>query len=125
MNIVMAASEAFPFCKTGGLADVVGSLSQQLAGRKGNKVLLFLPHYRNIRRVSSLKVVPGVFLVPVGGRIEQVSLSYINWGNVLVFFVGNRKYFDRPDLYRTKMGDFLDNDERFILFSRAWRIGIK
>ena len=67
MNIVMAASEAFPFCKTGGLADVVGSLSQQLAGRKGNKVLLFLPHYRNIRRVSSLKVVPGVFLVPVGG----------------------------------------------------------
>ena len=125
MNIVMAASEAFPFCKTGGLADVVGSLSQQLAGRKGNKVLLFLPHYRNIRRVSSLKVVPGVFLVPVGGRIEQVSLSYINWGNVLVFFVGNRKYFDRPDLYRTKMGDFLDNDERFILFSRAVLEGCK
>lgn len=125
MNIVMAASEAFPFCKTGGLADVVGSLSQQLAGRKGNKVLLFLPHYRNIRRVSSLKVVPGVFLVPVGGRVEQVSLSYINWGNVLVFFVGNRKYFDRPDLYRTKMGDFLDNDERFILFSRAVLEGCK
>ncbi len=53
MNIVLAASEAFPFCKTGGLADVVGALSQQLAGRKGNKVLLFLPHYRNIRRGAS------------------------------------------------------------------------
>lgn len=125
MNIVMAASEAFPFCKTGGLADVVGALSQQLAGRKGNKVLLFLPHYRNIRRVSSLKVVPGVYLVPVGGRIEQVSLSYINWGNVLVFFVGNRKYFDRPDLYRTKAGEYTDNDERFILFSRAVLEGCK
>lgn len=125
MNIVMAASEAFPFCKTGGLADVVGALSQQLAGRKGNKVLLFLPHYRNIRRVSSLKVVPGVYLIPVGGRIEQVSLSYINWGNVLVFFVGNRKYFDRPELYRTKTGDYLDNDERFILFSRAVLEGCK
>lgn len=125
MNIVLAASEAFPFCKTGGLADVVGALSQQLAGRKGNKVLLFLPHYRNIRRVSSLKVVPGVYLIPVGGRIEQVSLSYINWGNVLVFFVGNRHYFDRPELYRTKMGDYLDNDERFILFSRAVLEGCK
>lgn len=125
MNIVMAASEAFPFCKTGGLADVVGALSQQLAGRKGNKVLLFLPHYRNIRRVSSLKVVPGVFLIPIGGRIEQVSLSYINWGKVLVFFVGNRKYFDRPDFYRTKTGDYLDNDERFILFSRAVLEGCK
>lgn len=121
----MAASEAFPFCKTGGLADVVGALSQQLAGRKGNKVLLFLPHYRNIRRVSSLKVVPGVYLIPVGGKIEQVSLSYINWGNVLVFFVGNRKYFDRPELYRTRSGEYADNDERFILFCRAVLEGCK
>lgn len=125
MNIVLAASEAFPFCKTGGLADVVGALSQQLASRKGNKVLLFLPHYRNIVRVSSLKVVPGTYLIPVGGKIEQVSLSYINWGNVLVFFVGNRKYFDRPELYRTKAGEYPDNDERFILFSRAVLEGCK
>lgn len=125
MNIVMAASEAFPFCKTGGLADVVGALAQQLAGRKGNKVLLFLPHYRNIRRVSSLKVVPGVYLVPVGDRIEQVSLSYINWGNVLVFFVGNRKYFDRAGLYGGKGSEYSDNDERYIFFSRAVLEGCK
>ncbi len=125
MNIVMAASEAFPFCKTGGLADVVGALSQQLAGKKTNTVLLFLPHYRNVRRVSSLKVVPGVYYIPVGGKIEQVTLSYINWGKVLVFFVGNRKYFDRPDLYRTRAGEYADNDERFILFSRAVLEGCK
>ena len=111
MNIVLAASEAFPFCKTGGLADVVGALCQQFAGYKGNKVLLFLPHYRNIVRVSSLKIVPGVYLIPIGDKIEQASLSYINWGNVLVFFINNRKYFDRPDLYRTKEGEFQDNDE--------------
>ncbi len=125
MDIVMAASEAFPFCKTGGLADVVGALSQQLAGRKGNKVVLFLPHYRNIHRLSSLKVVPGVYYIPVGGHIEQVSLSYVAWGKVVVFFVGNRHYFDRPDFYRTKNGDYADNDERFILFSRAVLEGCK
>lgn len=125
MNIVLAASEAVPFCKTGGLADVVGALSQQLAGHKGNKVLLFLPHYRHIRQVSSLKVVPGVYYIPVGGRIEQVSLSYVNWGKVLVFFVGNRKYFDRPEYYHTKTGEYKDNDERFILFSRAVLEGCK
>lgn len=119
MNIVMAASEAFPFCKTGGLADVVGSLSQQLAGRKGNKVLLFLPHYRNIRQVSSLKVVPGTFLIPIDGHIESVSLSYVNWGKVLVFFINHSKSFDRPDFYQNKLGEYPDNDERFILFSRA------
>lgn len=125
MNIVMAASEAFPFCKTGGLADVVGALSQQLGMRKGNKVILFLPQYRNLSRVSSLKVVPGVYLIPIGGRIEQVTLSYINWGTVIVFFIGNRKYFDRPDLYRTKAGEYPDNDERFILFCRAVLEGCK
>ena len=125
MNIVLAASEAVPFCKTGGLADVVGALSQQMAGRKGNKVLLFLPHYRNIRQVSSLKVVPGTYLIPIGGRIEQVSLSYVNWGKVLVFFVGNRKYFDRPEYYHTKTGEYRDNDERFIFFSRAVLEGCK
>ncbi len=125
MNIVLAASEAFPFCKTGGLADVVGALCQQFAGYKGNKVLLFLPHYRNIVRVSSLKIVPGVYLIPIGDKIEQASLSYINWGNVLVFFINNRKYFDRPDLYRTKEGEFQDNDERFIFFNRAVLEGCK
>jgi len=125
MNIVMAASEAFPFCKTGGLADVVGSLSQQLAGQKGNKIILFLPHYRNIRQVSSLKVVPGVYYIPIGGRIEQVSLSYVNWGKVLVFFVENRKYFDRPGFYDVRGKAYADNDERFILFSRAVLEGCK
>ena len=125
MNIVLTASEAFPFCKTGGLADVVGALCQQFAGRRGNKVLLFLPHYRNITRVSSLKIVPGVYLIPIGDKIEQASLSYVNWGNVLVFFVNNRHYFDRPALYHTKEGEYGDNDERFIFFNRAVLEGCK
>ncbi|ACC98771.1 Glycogen/starch synthase, ADP-glucose type [Elusimicrobium minutum Pei191] len=119
MNIVLAASEAFPFCKTGGLADVTGSLAKELSKHKGNRVILFLPHYRNINRVASLKVVPGTFLIPIGDRLETASLSYISWGNVLVFFINNTKYFDRPELYRTAAGDYFDNDERFIFFNRA------
>ena len=125
MNIVMAASEAFPFCKTGGLADVVGALCQQFAGRKKNKVVLFLPHYRNMTRVSTLKIVPGVYFIPVGDRVEQASLSYVQWGNVLVFFVNNRKYFDRSGFYHTAAGEYGDNDERFIFFSRAVLEGCK
>ncbi|MGB2579826.1 starch synthase [Elusimicrobium simillimum] len=119
MNIVLASSEAFPFCKTGGLADVVGSLAKELAKYKGNKVVLFLPHYKDINRVASLKVVPGTFLIPVGDRLESASLSYLNWGSVLVFFINNAKYFDRRGFYRNETGDFPDNDERFIFFSRA------
>lgn len=125
MNIVLAASEAFPFCKTGGLADVVGSLCQQFAGKKKNKVVLFLPHYRNMTRISTLKVVPGVYFIAVGDRIEQASLSYVQWGNVLVFFVNNRKFFDREGFYHTAAGAYGDNDERFIFFSRAVLEGCK
>jgi starch synthase len=119
MNIVMAASEAFPFCKTGGLADVAGALAKELAASKTNKVILFLPHYRDINRVSTLHVVPGTFLIPVGDRLENASLSYIRWGAVLVFFINSTKYFDRSGFYRAAAGDFPDNDERFIFYSRA------
>jgi len=125
MNVVLAASEAFPFCKSGGLADVVGSLCQQFAARKNNKILLFLPHYRNLVRVSSLKIVPGEYLIPIGDRIEKASLSYVNWGNVMVFFVDNKKYFDRAGMYHTPEGAYGDNDERFIFFCRAVLEGCK
>lgn len=119
MNIVLAASEAFPFCKTGGLADVVGALTQDFSRARGAKVILFLPHYRNIANSSSLKRVPGTFFVPIGQKLEEARISYLKWGNALVFFIGSRKYFDRPDLYASKKGDYADNDERFIFYSRA------
>ena len=48
MKIVMVASEARPFCKTGGLADVVYSLSKELV-KMGEEVSVFLPFYDSIR----------------------------------------------------------------------------
>ncbi|MDR0952741.1 MAG: glycogen synthase [Elusimicrobiota bacterium] len=119
MNIVLAASEAFPFCKTGGLADVVGALTQDFSRARGTKVLLFLPHYRSIKNASSLKTVPGAFFIPIGARLEPAKISYLKWGNALVFFIQSRKYFDRDELYQTAAGDYPDNDERFIFYSRA------
>lgn len=119
MNIVIAASEAFPFCKTGGLADVAGALTQEFSRQRGTKVVLFLPHYRSIKNASSLKTVPGTFFVPIGARLEPVRIAYLKWGNALVFFIQSSKYFDRNELYFTKNGDYKDNDERFIFFSRA------
>jgi starch synthase len=119
MNIVLAASEAFPFCKTGGLADVTGALTQDFSRARGTKVILFLPHYRSIKNASSLRTVPGSFFVPMGARLEQARISYLKWGNALVFFIQSSKYFDRQDLYGPNGGDYGDNDERFIFYSRA------
>ena len=126
MNIILAASEIFPFCKTGGLADVAGALSQVFSRAKGNKLVVFVPKYRNVGGgMFSLKAVPGSFNVPVGDRIEQASLFRADWGKATVYFVDCPKYFDRGELYRTKSGDFQDNDERFIFFSRAVLEGAK
>lgn len=121
MKILMTASEAFPFCKTGGLADVVGALAQNISRHKGFEVALFLPRYRNIGGGAfSLEAVPGVFEVQSGNEIETVSLSTVKWGHVNVYFINNPKYFDRPDLYRNKQGgDFGDNAQRFMFFSKA------
>ena len=119
MNIVLAASEAYPFCKTGGLADVVGAITQEFSRARGAKVLLMLPYYRKVQNTASLKAVPGSFLVPVGGHIEPARLYYLKWGNALVFFIHSRRYFDRPGFYNEHNQDYADNDERFIFFSRA------
>ncbi len=127
MKILEVASEAFPFCKTGGLADVTGALSRFFAGADGiSEMVLFLPKYRNVGGGAfSFKAVPGSYVVPVSGRLEKASLYQAQWGKVTVYFVENQKYFDRPGLYRGPRGDYDDNDERFIFFSRAVLEGAK
>jgi starch synthase len=126
MKILIAASEAFPFCKTGGLADVAGALSQVFSRAEDTEVVLFLPRYRNVGGGAfSLKACGGSFLIPVGNRMETATMSRVQWGKVAVYFIENAKFFDRPGLYRTAAGDFEDNDERFIFFSRAVLEGAK
>ncbi len=126
MNILIAASESVPFCKTGGLADVVGVLTQLLANQLGHKVALFLPRYRAVNGTPfSLKSLPGQYWIPLGEGMERAGLLHAAWGKADVYFVDNPKYFDRDELYKTKAGDYPDNDERFIFFSRAVLEGAK
>ena len=123
MNILIAASEAFPFCKTGGLGDVTGALAQTLAQNPDNKVVLMLPRYRDISCPDGLTPYPyppnGKFFIPISGGVEPAYLEKLSWGNIDVFFIKNDRLFDRPGLYRSSSGDYADNDERFAFFSRA------
>ena len=126
MKILIAASEAFPFCKTGGLGDVAGALAQVFSRAGGNEVVLFLPRYRNMGGGAfSPKAAGGSFLVPIGSRLETATMSRVQWGKVAVYFIENPKYFDRPGMYRSNAGDYEDNDERFIFFARAALEGAK
>ena len=119
MNILFAASEAAPFAKTGGLADVAGSLPQALAAL-GHDVSLVIPRYRQVdiaaRRLRHI----GTFSVPLGHWNERCDVLQGRLGkSVTTYFIEKKIFFDRPELYGTGQGDYADNAERFIFFSRA------
>ena len=123
LHVVMVASEAVPYAKTGGLADVVGALSIALA-KSGHQVTLLLPGYRT-RLARTDRRVAMQFSVPVGGEPTAVSVEeeYVAvtgaLSHVRVFFVCHDPYFDRPGLYQQEHRDYPDNLDRFTLFCRA------
>ncbi len=124
MKILVAASEAVPFCKTGGLADVVGALTQRLGGL-GHDVCLFLPKYRAIRAASLEGGIAHPLKVPLAGGTVDVGLSFLHRRGVSVYFVDYPLFFDREGLYGNAGQDHEDNDRRFALFSRAVLEGAK
>ena len=117
----MAASEAVPFAKTGGLADVCGALPIELA-RLGHEPVLILPAYRNAR-YCGLPITPmGIdFIVPIGSKTVTGHLlqSKLPSTNVPVYLVQQDYYFDREELYRSNGKDYSDNCERFVFYCRA------
>jgi starch synthase len=119
MKILFAASEAAPFAKTGGLADVAGSLPPAIASR-GHEVHVVMPYYRQVaRHASNLKHL-ATFPVPIGTWEERCDVLEGKMGrDVSVYFIRTDIYYDRPELYRTARTDYPDNAERFIFFSRA------
>lgn len=124
MKILLAASEAVPFCKTGGLADVVGALGQKL-GALGHDVCLFLPKYRAIEAAALQGGIAQPVKVPFDGRQVEVSLRFMQRKAVSVQFVDYPPFFDREGLYGREGADHPDNDARFALFSRAVLEGTK
>jgi len=121
MHIVMAASEAVPFAKTGGLADVCGTLPKQFAAR-GHHCSLFLPGYR--RAIHSGLPVEDThvsFVVDMAGKqvASRILKIPMHDGAVTVYLVDQPHYFDRENLYGDEHGDFKDNAERFCFFCRS------
>jgi starch synthase len=120
----MAASEAVPFAKTGGLADAVSALSLALA-ELGHDVRVVLPRYYCIDR-TKLTQLEGELGVPVGGGEEwsavyTTSLPGSSKKNaVQVYFIEHEKFFGRDGIYGIPSEpDFLDNPRRFTFFCRA------
>jgi starch synthase len=121
MNILLATSEAVPFAKTGGLADVSGALPGELV-RLGHQVAVILPAYRQTRYCGQpIKPLGLDFIVPIGSKMVSghLSQSTMPGGRVPVYLVHQDQYFDRDQLYGADGKDYIDNCERFVFFSRA------
>jgi starch synthase len=120
MHIVFVASECVPYVKTGGLADVIGSLPREIA-RLGHKATVYLPYYRQVReRMPEKKPVIRSLTIPFMYYNRFVTI--LDGGEhhgVQFYFVDCPELFDRESLYATPSGDYLDNWERFGLFCRA------
>ena len=121
MKVVVAASEAVPFAKTGGLADVAGALPLALE-RLGHEASLILPCHRRAWKCGLPFQATGATLrIPVGAKIVEghVHSCRLPHSNVIAYLIDQPHYFDRDQLYQINGADYADNCERFVFFSRG------
>ena len=118
-KILFVASEATPFAKTGGLADVVGSLPRALR-ELGHDVQVVIPCYRGVENapVAPVKSKYSVEIV-MNERACRGSLKQAVYDGVPYWLIDTPEFFDRDALYGTEAGDYPDNAIRFGFFSRA------
>jgi len=120
MRILIAASEAAPLAKTGGLGDVVGALPSALQ-ELGCEVSLVIPAYRRALEKAGIPAVVTKGIPVKLGRKElhaDILVTEINAG-IPVYLVRRDEFFDRSEIYGTAEGEYFDSRERFIFFSRS------
>jgi len=113
----MVSSEASPWAKSGGLADVVGALPVALA-RIGHRVAVVIPRYMGALTAPARRVVSGL-RIPLGDRVYDVAIRELQAGGVTWYFVEQPGLFERAGLYGDRDGDFPDNHIRFAVLSKA------
>lgn len=115
LRILMVASEAQPFSKTGGLADVTTSLAQAL-GRLGHEVTVFTPRYRGIDAGEKY----GHVRAFVANQWFDADLYEARLGeHALAMLVDCPAFYDRAGLYAEQNTDYVDNPLRFAFLSIA------
>ena len=114
MRIAMACSEANPFVKTGGLADVTYALSKQLVSL-GEEVVVVLPYYNQIKAKNLPLEFIGTIMVEMSWRKESANILSCYKDGIKFYFLENRHYFERDNIY-----GYFDDGERFAFYSLAF-----
>ena len=114
LKVLYVASEAVPFVKTGGLADVAGALPKELK-KQGVDVRVVIPKYSGIKeeyRNEMEHIYDGT--INVAWRQKYIGVDRYDYKNVPFYFVDNQEYFYREGFY-----GYPDDVERFTFFCRA------
>ena len=115
LKILLLSAEAVPFAKTGGLADVAGSLPKAIRAL-GHDIRLAMPRYGRVdpEKFELKEVVPR-FPVPMNKQLEEAAVLQGRIApDVPVYMIENAKYYDRDGIYM-----YPDDAERFIFFCRS------
>lgn len=118
MKVVHLASEVAPFSKTGGLADVTGSLPPALA-EAGLDVTVISPWYRDLEQAAADARTVARLRVSIPGHETRFELRELRDQGVNWWFIVQPELFDRDGIYGPPGADFPDNDTRYGLFCRA------
>ncbi|WP_166241512.1 glycogen synthase GlgA [Paenibacillus turpanensis] len=114
MNVLFVAGESVPFFKTGGLADVIGSLPQELK-RQGIDVRVMLPKYEDMAPhwKEEMKHVKAINVL-IGWRNKYCGINMLEHDGITYYFIDNEYYFKRSGYY-----GYGDDAERFTFFCEA------
>lgn len=114
MNILFLTSESVPLIKTGGLADVAGSLPKELK-KKGVDIRVVMPLHKGIDSSYKEKMEKVTeFYVDLDWKHQYAGVYLLEWDGVSYYFIDNLEYFDREGLY-----GYDDDAERYIFYSKA------
>ena len=114
MNVLLVASEASPFIKSGGLGDVMGALPKELK-KHGVDARVVIPCYSGINKAYKEKLeFVQWFIVEVGWRSKYCGIFKYEHEGVVYYLLDNESYFDREGQY-----GYFDDAERFAFFDRA------
>jgi starch synthase len=108
MKVAFVSSEALPYAKTGGLADVIGALPQALR-KLGVETRVFMPRYTGIKGAYTTSIDCDMGKKYTVKIFEEGSYTFIDYPD----------FYERENLYGTEKGDYPDNCERFTLFCKA------
>jgi len=121
MDILFCSSEAYPLIKTGGLADISGSLPKALCAL-GNDVRLILPAYpQAVARTDQLTTIASLDLPGIAGQVRIQRADIADHSGCVVYLVDSPAHFDRPGnpYLQADGSEWPDNAERFMVFARA------